>query len=288
MAFSKSVGPLLVALWKTKWLIPVVAVALLLLLFQMAPSVKHRRSSAAVFEYEVQQHSGRPWPNRTVFYKLSEEYTETQKGVIRRLMDEFESKICVRFVPVDDVVGAANYASIMPGHHCLPPIGFVPGVLPFILSQDLDHCFHREMILRTLFHLIGFFHEHSRPDRNEYVTVFYRNIREESLYNYKIWRPILSNWTGLPYDYQSITHHGPFASTKNGLQTIRAKHRDIPVGSQQIGLTELDVAKGRRLYQCDRAVFDPPFHCVDHKNGCGMSECAGGKERHCLRTCGVC
>jgi hypothetical protein len=63
------------------------------------------------------------------------------------------------------------------------------------------------MIAHELGHVLGFFHEHQRWDRDAYLTVHYENIKPGRSSDYD-WIA-RTNWivTSTPYDYRSIMHY---------------------------------------------------------------------------------
>ncbi len=44
------------------------------------------------------------------------------------------------------------------------------------LSLQIPGCVHHSVVLHELLHALGFVHEHTRPDRDTYVRVYYENI----------------------------------------------------------------------------------------------------------------
>ena len=100
--------------------------------------------------------------------------------------------------------------------------------------------------LHEIGHAIGFWHEQSRPDRNEYINVLTQNMMSGATSNFRIQEQI--NSLGVGYDYNSIMHYSSTAFG-GGRTTIVANDPSIPVGGA-VELSELDVMQANLLYQC--------------------------------------
>ena len=61
-----------------------------------------------------------------------------------------------------------------------------------------------------MLHTLGFFHTHSRPDRDDYVTVFMSHVkdRKRNALNFEKQNAAILDTLGQPYDYTSIVHYG--------------------------------------------------------------------------------
>ena len=113
-------------------------------------------------------------------------------------------------------------------------------------------CIYRDIIIHELGHAIGFYHEHTRPDRDNYVDVIYDNIQEgfeDQFYKFGRGR---TNTLGLGYDIQSIMHYDSRTFSRNGLETIRPKDQTIITVGNARELSPLDVAKANRFYNCGK------------------------------------
>lgn len=72
-------------------------------------------------------------------------------------------------------------------------------------------------------HAIGLFHEQSRSDRDNYVDIFWSNIKAGESYNFEKYPPG-TGWDIGGYNYQSLMHYESTAFSNNGNPTILAKN----------------------------------------------------------------
>jgi len=75
----------------------------------------------------------------------------------------------------------------------------VPGTVG--LARKTRTCTVQRILLHELLHLLGLYHEHQRPDRDEHVIIHYNRVKRTHRHNYDTERSIEMH--GLPYDYRS-------------------------------------------------------------------------------------
>jgi len=86
-------------------------------------------------------------------------------------------------------------------------------------------------LLHEMGHVIGLWHEQSRPDRGTYVTVNYSNVIKGSWPNFEIQTDDVQ--TLGPYDYASVMHYIPYAFTRNGEAVIETIPAGMPLGGYE-------------------------------------------------------
>jgi hypothetical protein len=93
-----------------------------------------------------------------------------------------------------------------------------------VLSLDRPRngltCVTQSIIIHELLHAAGFVHEHSRPDRDQYIRINYENIARGKESNFLKYDSSLVNLFSIPYDYYSIMHYQNDAFSFNGNPTI--------------------------------------------------------------------
>lgn len=116
-------------------------------------------------------------------------------------------------------------------------------------------CVSLSIVLHEIGHAIGLYHEHTRPDRDDYVDILYDNIRAFVERQFNKIPEGQSDTLGLGYDLQSIMHYHKDTFSKNGSDTIRPKDPTITSFGHSDKLSPLDIAKTNVLYSCDRGNF---------------------------------
>ena len=103
-------------------------------------------------------------------------------------------------------------------------------------------------IAHEILHAAGFYHEHTRNDRNDYVNIEWSNIEWGKEGNFSTL--FIEAYT--PYDYGSIMHYGQFAfNDKAGARTIIPNRSNVTIG-QRNGLSTLDITGVNKVYAKDK------------------------------------
>lgn len=193
------------------------------------------------------------WPGGIVPYDLNEtEYTLVDLYVIRDGMKEIEKDTCIRFVPRKK---EQDYVYITSNGGCWSYLGRKG--FEQTLSLVAPQCINRGTVIHEFMHALGFWHEHSRPDRDEHIEVLWDNIiSKEKQVNFAKHITGWQNLMDLPYDYRSVMHYSAYTFSK--LPTLPTlKPKDKKVRLKELGrakvvgtLTDIDKKKINILYEC--------------------------------------
>ncbi|VDM01209.1 unnamed protein product [Schistocephalus solidus] len=113
-------------------------------------------------------------------------------------------------------------------------------------------CKSEGTVLHELAHALGFWHEQSRPDRDNYVNISFANIQPHNLHNFEKKTEHEVDSLGEPYDYNSIMHYDNFAFTKDAAEETLTPLSCCPrpnIGQRQTPSVG-DVKQMNRLYKC--------------------------------------
>ena len=124
---------------------------------------------------------------------------DKERKVIGSAMRQFHIHTCIRFVPRND---NGHYIKInKTGGGCYSTVGRDTSIANGqVVSLD-SGCVYTDVVQHELMHAVGFWHEQSRYDRDDYVIINRDTIRPENQHNYNIFRDDQLLLFGTPYDY---------------------------------------------------------------------------------------
>ncbi|XP_072913025.1 astacin-like metalloendopeptidase isoform X1 [Hemitrygon akajei] len=182
-------------------------------------------------------------------YEISPQYDEQTQREIGRGFKEFERFTCIRFVPHTD---EEDFISLRPVPGCSASVGRVGGTQLISLNR---RCLEKGkgVIEHELMHSLGFWHEHTRSDRDKYIKIEWKNVWPGYEHNF-----LKKNTNNLKsgYDYGSILHYSRTAFSRNGQPTLTPLVDTDAVIGQRVRLSEMDLLKVNRLYNCTAYLED--------------------------------
>ncbi len=185
---------------------------------------------------------GQSWPNGVVPYALHASVTPAMAQSLAAAMQEISARVRVQFV---QRTNEADYVLVRDANINSSPIGRQGGLQTlFVANWGI-----RFEVVHALMHVLGFWHEHQRPDRDTFVQVQSANVDPTRASEFAV-VPIGSTY-GLPYDFDSVMHFGATEAGVNGATTIVAlppnQSQQATMG-QRSQLSAGDVEALRRTY----------------------------------------
>uniref|UniRef100_A0A914UNM9 Metalloendopeptidase n=1 Tax=Plectus sambesii TaxID=2011161 RepID=A0A914UNM9_9BILA len=188
------------------------------------------------------------WPNGVVPYTI-DIFDSEGVAMIEDAMREFREKTCVNFVPKSD--SDEYFIRIVANDGCSSTVGrnsFTQNGQEVSLS---DGCYNPGTIRHELMHVLGFFHEQSRTDRDNYVRIVWENIQSglEDQFAKNNAREVTD--LGSPYDYGSLMHYSSNAFSRDESSPTITKIDGSTSGfGQRRGFSEIDLLEINKLYNC--------------------------------------
>ncbi|XP_077497386.1 astacin-like metalloprotease toxin 5 isoform X2 [Amblyomma americanum] len=184
----------------------------------------------------------RLWPKGVIPYVIKPRTAGDIKK-IRDGMTSIEALSCLRFVErttEDDYI----FIDFSKGSF----IGRQGGKQVLSLEKG---CLAKATVMHELLHAAGFYHEHSRSDRDDYVVIFPENVKEGKMRNFNKRKPS-ENRLLTPFDLESVMLYGSETfSRAPGLATILTKDgKRLPETHDKKSLSASDTRRIRMLYKC--------------------------------------
>ncbi|XP_074058170.1 meprin A subunit beta-like [Macrotis lagotis] len=205
------------------------------------------------------------WP-QNIPYTLSDNLEINAKGVILRAFERYRLKTCINFHPWN---GEYNYIQFYKGEGCHSPVGNRhKGKQRISIGYTCDKI---GSVQHEILHTLGFVHEHSRSDRDDYITVMENNIIPGTEAYFKSYSDKKIDSLNIPYDYTSLTHYSKNAYPKGLSPTIVTKDPYfMDVIGQRMDFSAFDVKRVNQRYNCSSSLTFMDSCDFERENICGM------------------
>ncbi|CAF1451440.1 unnamed protein product [Adineta ricciae] len=192
------------------------------------------------------------WTNGIIPYQIDPNYTPEQQAFIVNTIRKMErlvainNVVCIQFRPKQS--SDRYFIEIVDGLGCSSYVG-QGGASFHQVSLEYPKCFTEGMIMHELLHTLGFYHEQSRPDRDNYIRVLYENILIEKRHEFEKYNDTFVDTLNTSYDYSSLMHYEKNTFSQNGLPTIEPLQANVTIGQRHI-MSSTDIREVRLLYNC--------------------------------------
>jgi len=194
------------------------------------------------------------WPGGVMIYQVDATLTALEQSTLDLAIATYESKTCLKFKLRTT---ERDYVSVQKtGGGCYSYIGRVgPNQLlngRQVLSLD-PNCYRNGepgTVEHEFMHAFGFYHEQSRTDRDDYVTINYSNIQAGYEGNFDKYDATVIQSLGAQYDYGSVMHYGAYGFAIDPTVPTIIVPNGVSIG-QRVGFSDTDLFKLNALYKCN-------------------------------------
>jgi hypothetical protein len=190
------------------------------------------------------------WPKGVVPIEVSSEVEESQQFEwIKEIMKELEESNQIKIRLADPLKDNARVLIKRGKENCYAQVGFTGEVT----SMSLSPACSKAAIYHEFFHILGFYHEQNRFDRDEYLEILWENIDETFWPQFKLFpensfpRPYTS---GGPFNFTFDTimiYDSKFFSTNNDYSMVRVD--GTPFSNTFQRPTQTDIDRLKHLYR---------------------------------------
>ncbi|XP_012302697.1 meprin A subunit beta isoform X1 [Aotus nancymaae] len=210
------------------------------------------------------------WPH-TIPYVLEDSLEMNAKGVILNAFERYRLKTCIDFKPW---TGETNYISVIKGSGCWSSVGNRR-----VGRQELSigaNCDRIATVQHEFLHALGFWHEQSRSDRDDYVRIMWDRIQSGREHNFNAYSDNVTDSLNVAYDYTSVMHYSKTAFQNGTEPTIVTRISDFEdVIGQRMDFSDADLLKLNRLYNCSSSLSFMDSCNFELENVCGMIQSSG-------------
>ncbi|XP_057298007.1 zinc metalloproteinase nas-36-like isoform X2 [Hydractinia symbiolongicarpus] len=182
-------------------------------------------------------------------YQIERSLGSTARSAISKAIAEYSLKTCITFR--EKRFGDTSYLSLFKGEGCWSYVGRSGGEQRVSLGSG---CEHKMVAIHEIMHALGFWHEQSRTDRDNYVRILSHNVKYGYKHNFnkKLKKDVTT--FGLPYDYRSVMHYrktefGKYIHGKKQQTIVARNNPNQKLGQcSSCGMSETDADQLNAMY----------------------------------------
>ncbi|XP_054289631.1 uncharacterized protein LOC129004936 [Macrosteles quadrilineatus] len=190
------------------------------------------------------------WPEAVVPVSIGPGFGFKDMNILKKALRIIEDKTCIRFPPRQE--NHTSYVELkgdLGYGECWSYLGRISGNQTLSLGEG---CVNLHHALHEICHALGLVHQHSSPDRDDYINIHWENIDPDFVewFDKYTWDEYTD--FGLGYDYYSVMHYSAYIASSNGKPTLSAKDPDVKI-EPRTTLSDKDVQKLNMMYCSDGA-----------------------------------
>ncbi|XP_045916421.1 meprin A, alpha (PABA peptide hydrolase), tandem duplicate 1 isoform X1 [Micropterus dolomieu] len=199
-------------------------------------------------------------------YILGDDLDLNAKGCVHQAFEMYRLKSCIDFKPYE---GEKTFIKFEKRGGCFSSVGDQQTGQILSLGPGCDH---KAVIEHELLHALGFYHEQSRTDRDDYVDIWLDQVTPGLEHNFNKYNDDYITDQNTAYDYESIMHYRPFSFNKNeSIPTVTTKIPEFyNIIGQYLDFSKMDTLRLNRMYNCSGPLTLLDQCSFEYASICGM------------------